>query len=400
MTQQPDRKQAAPRVHPDDRGRIAALNMASRALSGSPQEQPAKSYYTPLLIQCTLPHSEPKVNPWIRNNGDFTLMVSTGYDKEGVAYGIPYGSFPRLTLAYIITHVIKSGKRRVELSSSFGGFLREIGYTGNLRGTTRASKTIQSQLLRLVKSNIVFEKADGTADQGTMISGRLDVADTVALWWDYKQPEQGSLWGSFIELSEKFHQAILDNPVPLRTDILAALKRSPLALDVYMWVSYRLFTMQAADQEQVTLGYGRLQEQFGTGISEANYRKFRQELKLALTKVAEYWRSPDGEKQLLNYELHEDGLTLFRSPLLVSIPKRKVDEKAAATEAARILGSRQFDTVTLKQARQAAGDKWDVKYLQEQYFAWIERKGITPKDPRPHFLSFIKRHRQRNERTA
>ena len=178
------------------------------------------------------------------------------------------------------------------------------------------------------------------------------------------------------------------------------LKRSPLALDVYMWVSYRLFTMYAADQEQVTLGYGRLQEQFGTGIGEANYRLFRLRFKEALAEVAKYWRSPDGEKQHLHYELHEDGLTLFRSPLLINIPRRKLDEKAAETEAARILSSRQFDAITIKQARQLAGDKWDVKYLQEQYFAWIERKGITPKDPRPHFLSFIKRHRSRNENRA
>jgi hypothetical protein len=398
MTQQSDRKpKLAERVHPTDRGRIAALNMASQAIHGAaPQGKPPTSYYTPLLIQCTLPHSEPKVNPWIRKNGDFMLMVSTGYDKEGVAYGIPYGSFPRLTLAYIITQVIKSGKRHIELSSSFGGFLKEIGYIGNLRGSTRASKTIQSQLLRLVKSNIIFEQADGNVDQGKMISGRLDVADTVALWWDYKQPEQGSLWGSYIELSEKFHQAILDNPVPLRTDILAALKKSPLALDVYMWVSHRLFTLQAANQEQVTLGYGRLQEQFGTGISEANYRQFRRELKLALVKVAEYWRSPGGEKQLLNYELHEEGLTLFSSPLLINIPKRKIAETDAEEEAKRILAARKFDDITRKQARQAAGEKYDVRWLETQYFAWIEAKGIAPKDPRAHFLSFIKRHRKRN----
>ena len=113
-----------------------------------------------------------------------------------------------------------------------------------------------------------------------MLRGKADVADTFALWWDYKQPEQGSLWGSYIELSEKFHQAILANPVPLRTDILAALRKSPLALDVYMWVSYRLFTLQNAGQEQVSLSYGRMQEQFGTGISEANYRSFRRDSRL------------------------------------------------------------------------------------------------------------------------
>ena len=109
-----------------------------------------------------------------------------------------------------------------------------------------------------------------------MLRGKADIASKFALWWDYKQPNQGSLFGSYIDLSEDFYKLFLANPVPLRTDILAALKKSPLALDVYMWVSYRLFTMQNGGQEQVRLGYGRLQEQFGTGISEANYRSFSQ----------------------------------------------------------------------------------------------------------------------------
>ena len=204
------------------------------------------------------------------------------------------------------------------------------------------------------------------------------------------------MWGSYIELSEKFHQAILANPVPLRTDILAALRKSPLALDVYMWVSYRLFTLQNSGQEQVSLSYGRLQEQFGTGISEANYRSFRRDFKTALARVAQYWRSPNGEKELLNYELHEDGLTLYRSPLLISIPRRKIAEKAAEDEAARILAQRKFDDLTMKQARQVAGSKWDIRWLESQYFEWIEREGVTPKDPRAHFLAFIKAHMKRN----
>src|SRR6266571_4284847 len=114
-----------------------------------------------------------------------------------------------------------------------------------------------------------------------MAGVKIDVAPKYSLWWDFKNPEQGSLWGSYIEISEEFRQSILRTPVPLRTDILKAVKKSPLALDVYMWVSYRLFTMRATGQESISLGYGRLQEQFGTGIAEANYRQFRQELKLA-----------------------------------------------------------------------------------------------------------------------
>ena len=400
MTQpQDDKKQKQPaRTHPDDRARIATLNAIGQTLRGTPAEKLPTSYYTPELIQCTLPHSDPKTPTWVRTNGNYSLVLASGADEKGEFIGLPYGSFPRLVLAYIITSVIHTGNRRMELSSHFAAFLKEIGYTGNLRGSTRDSKTMQNQLHRLLSTRITFQYREGDERRGAIAVKNVEIAPEFAFWWDYKNPDQGSLWGSYIELSEKFHQAILNAPVPLRTDILAALKKSPLALDVYMWVSYRLFTLQAAGQEEVTLGYGRLQEQFGTGIAEKNYRQFRWYLKRAFADVAKYWVSPDGTKEMLNYDLHEDGLTLYRSPLLITVPKRKIAAQAAAEEAGKILTSRKFDEATLKQARQAAGTQWDVRWLQNQYFTWIEQEGITPKDPTAHFLKFIKSHRDRNEK--
>ena len=398
MTQTQPKPKLAARTHPDDRSRIEALNSVGQALRGLTPEKPQTSYYTPFLIQCTLPHSDPETPTWVKTNGDFTLKVTSGIDKEGNFYGIPYGAFPRLVLAYIITAIKETGALRIELAAGFTAFLKEIGYTGNLRGDTRASRAMQRNLIRLLNSNIAFERSAGNAEQGSIISGRLDVADTIALWWDYKNPDQDSLWGSYIEVSEKFRQAILANPLPLRRDIIAALRKSALALDVYMWVSYRLFTLQNTGQEQVSLSYGKLQEQFGTGISEANYRSFRRDFKNALGKVAKYWRSPDGEKELLNYELREDGFTLFRSPLLIGIPKRKIAEQAAEEEAQRIISTRKFDEITMKQARQIAGSQWDVRWLANQYFDWVQQKGSAPKDPRAHFLAFIKSHRERNEK--
>ena len=32
------------------------------------------------------------MNPWIRKNGDFSLTVSSGFDRDGTPYSIPYGS--------------------------------------------------------------------------------------------------------------------------------------------------------------------------------------------------------------------------------------------------------------------------------------------------------------------
>jgi hypothetical protein len=386
--------QLSARVHPDDRGRIEGLNALATLIQGAPQPCTPLRYYTPILIQCTLPHSDPKTSAWKKTNGDFSLIISSGHDDNLKPYGIPYGSLPRLVLAYIITRVIETGERCIELESYFSGFLKEIGYTGNLRGNSRQAKSVHNQLLRLLMASIKFEGRAGTEEQGHMAGINMHVATKYDLWWDFKNPEQNSIFGSHIEISEEFRKAILSAPVPLRTDILKAHRKSPLALDVYMWTSYRLFAMQSTGQESIALGYGRLQEQFGTGIAEENYRMFRSRLKEAFASVDESWRTPDGEKQSLNYEFEPTRLILYRSPLLVNAKPTPAQEAAR-----RILESRSFDEATRRKARHLAG-KWDVPSLTGQYFDWIEREGIAPKDPRAHFLDFIKTHRQRHGETV
>ena len=252
------KKQLPARIHPDDRPRNKAMNEIATILHGAPEPKAELSYYSPILIQCTLPHSDPKTPSWAKKNGNAALVVSSGFDKHGKAVGVPYGSLPRLVLAYIITRVIQSGDVEIKLEDTFGKFLQEIGYMGNLRGRSRAARTVQNQLLRLVKASINIEGREGDAEQGGIAGENIQLAKKYALWWDYKNPEQGTLWGSYIKISEEFRNEILKAPVPLRTDILAALKKSPLALDVYMWISYRLFAMQKNGQEEVSLSYGRL----------------------------------------------------------------------------------------------------------------------------------------------
>ena len=52
--------------------------------------------------------------------------------------------------------------------------------------------------------------------------------------------------------------------------------------------------MDKTGQESIALSYGRLQEQFGTGIAEEHYRQFRKECKTAFRKVDTHWRTSNG----------------------------------------------------------------------------------------------------------
>ena len=113
---------------------------------------------------------------------------------------------------------------------------------------------------------------------------------------------------------------------------------------------------------------------------------------MAFGKVTKAWQphTGDTEKLLLNYEMNETGLILYRSPLLIG-PKKLNKQEVVG----QILANRTFDSDTRKKARLIAAN-WSLDYLAEQYFTWIETDGVTPKDPRPHFLAFIRTHRERN----
>ncbi len=176
----PKKPKPSAHVPPGDRSRIEASNDLARLFHGAPTARAPLTYYSPMLIQCTLPHSDPKTRDWVKTNGNVSLIISSGVDENLVPYGIPYGSFPRLVLGYIITQVIQTGERRIELTSHFGSFLKEIGYNGNHKGAGTNGSRVREQLIRLLRASITFQ------DKG---EGRLSVQDVKIapkfdLWFD------------------------------------------------------------------------------------------------------------------------------------------------------------------------------------------------------------------------
>ena len=115
------------------------------------------------------------------------------------------------------------------------------------------------------------------------------VADRTEFWWNPKRPEEPSLWDSKIRLGEDFFNEIIRHPMPLDMNILKALKRSPLGLDLYMWLTYRTFTLR----EPIRLRWRDLYRQFGVNPNQAGDRvtvdNFRKDCLRELKKIEEAW---------------------------------------------------------------------------------------------------------------
>ena len=65
------------------------------------------------------------------------------------------------------------------------------------------------------------------------------------------------------ELGEKLFHEIIEHPIPLDMNTLRSLKRSPLGLDLYLWLTYRTFNLT----RPLRLTWRQLYRQFGADPS-------------------------------------------------------------------------------------------------------------------------------------
>lgn len=138
------------------------------------------------------------------------------------------------------------------------------------------------------------------------------LADSYALWWNPQTPDQRSLFESRIHLSESFFKEIIDRPVPVDMRALKSLKRSPLALDIYCWLTYRMSYLD----RRAEIPWGLLQLQFGSDYANSAHgrRDFKRNFLLQLRKVKTIYREAKLDDQ-------EHALILL--PSKTHIPKEQ-----------------------------------------------------------------------------
>ena len=246
-----------------------------------------KAFMARDLVQVTLPHSNPGDVPvWGRTNGNLTLSIKPDWvldpeTGESRCLGLPYGTIPRLLLFWITTEAVRRKDRKIVLGDSLSSFMRQLDLapTGGRQGNIGRLK---NQMERLFRAKISFELKLEDGDRHGQQWLDMPVAPKGELWWSHRMPDQGSLFGSWIELGETFFDAITAAPVPVDLRALYALKKSPLALDLYAWSTYRTFRINQ-DGREAFIPWRGLMKQFGGDYSDV--KDFKRRAKAALRKV-------------------------------------------------------------------------------------------------------------------
>lgn len=228
------------------------INLAGELAEKTREEAGALGFMSRLLIMVNLPYKDPgkDCKNWHRKNGLVSIDVVSGYE-DGIPIGLPYGAYPRLILAYLITQAVKTQDPTIYLGKTFSDFIDLIGIEKG--GMTR--KQLQKQLKRTLSA--AFAWTYSTDKQWTRAN--IQVSSQSQLWWDEKQPNQQSLWESYIELNLNFFNEIMRNAVPLDLRVLTTLKNSPLGLDLYMFIAWRTFKLE----KPIFISWESLQEQLG-----------------------------------------------------------------------------------------------------------------------------------------
>ena len=248
------------------------------ALVEAREADPDLGFMARLLALCSLPRTNPGDQlRYVRRNGPYTLVMNAvGLHK------LPFGNLPRLLLAWVCTEAVRTRKRELVLGRSLSKFMRTLGVYSSAGGV---ATRLRNQMKRLFNAHVqlVYQDEHGEANVGS------SVADRSEFWWNPRRPNEPSLWESKIYLGEAFFHEIIRHPVPLDMNILKALKRSSLGLDLYLWLTYRTFALT----RPVRITWRQLYRQFGPHPAKASdnvtIQNFRRKALRELKKIKLAW---------------------------------------------------------------------------------------------------------------
>lgn len=280
---------------------VQLVNTALEIEAQEAKEAGALGFTARSLVQATMPHSKPKEYYFTRKNGrlSFSMMANP-------EIGLPYGAVPRLLIAWFTSEVVRTKEREIVLGRSLSAFMRELGLIPS-GGRWGSIPRLKDQMKRLFACTIscVYDKEpnrDGS-DDDTPDLGIKNVTpiEEAYVWWDHRHPEDNSLFESKVILSEAFFNEIIKSPVPLDMRALKSLKGSPMALDIYSWLTYRMSYLH----KSTVIPWEVLQMQFGAEYARTRDFKlnFKKHLKQVLTVYRDASALPD-----------ERGLLLYPSP--------------------------------------------------------------------------------------
>lgn len=254
----------------------------------------AVGYMARTLAQVTLPHSNPDTLYYERTSGKLTLAV-----RGHKAYGVPFGSLPRLLLAWMCTEAVITKDPTLQLGRSAKEFAGKLQMHYNGRDLAR----LKTQCLALARAVISVDAADHLSNG--LVFEDIKLAKRGFVFWSDKDPHQRSRWETTLILTDDFYKAVTTRPVPIDLRVFHALSKAPLAMDIYTWLTYRMFVLRVSGRSEALIPWLGLKAQFGSGYAAdpQGLRDFKKNFLTQLRKVLLFYPEADGHLKPMSEHL-------------------------------------------------------------------------------------------------
>lgn len=250
-----------------------------------------------------LPHRRIAEHEWMREAAGLTLRVESGKDEKGNPAGVPYGSVARMILLYLQTEAVRTRSREVELGRSMNRWMTAMGVNNGGKGYS----LVREQSWRISLCRLTFF---ATSEEGIQVTNGGFVRSAILPYQPDAPSAQLSLWRERVVLDEAFYASLVEHPLPVREAAIRGIAHRSMAIDIYVWLAYRLWQLKKPKRIPWPAFYG----QFGAGFTRL--RAFRQHIRepLALALAA----YPEARVEVDN----ENGLLLHPSPS--PVPERRI----------------------------------------------------------------------------
>jgi len=245
-----------------------------------------------------LPHKRTAAAEWVRDGADIRLRIESGKSHDGTAAGIPFGYVARLILLYLQSEAIKTRSREVELGRSMHSWLKAMGLNSGGKGYG----AVREQSRRLSLCRLTFYRL---SDGGEAVMNGSFVREAILPTRD--SGDQLALWRETVVLDEVFYDSLVRHPLPVRESAIRALSGRSMAIDLYVWLAYRLHHLARATR----VPWPAVYRQFGAGFALPRQFKAHAREALALALAA----YPEAQVRVDN-----EALTLMPSP--APVPER------------------------------------------------------------------------------
>ncbi|RYF45396.1 MAG: pirin [Cytophagaceae bacterium] len=245
-------------VAPSD---LPLLKIASEVLG---DESGQKGYSYSGLCLTSLPHRKlADDQAWVRTVGPLTLIIEPGRIKIGdeppKMMGVPHGARARLILIYLQTQAVQTNSRDIGLGRSMRAWMGKMGLASG--GETAAA--LKEQARRIATCSMRFSwKTPGSVPSNSTMMSNERIIKSGLFFHDAITSEDGrqdNLFEDRVILDSDFFEQLKRHPVPLQDAAIRQLKDSSTALDIYVWLAYRLHHLD----QRIAIGWRDLHQQFG-----------------------------------------------------------------------------------------------------------------------------------------